>query len=195
LLAQARYLDLDKKEPVEREWRLSLTTGIGYMTAQNPDRINATQEEHLNALKSGFLIQGNVSYFLSETWGPSISLKRFRTSKTTKTLSTDLRLNFIGLGVAARTEFSDTINGFLNGHIGYVHYNDTAEEKKGRALGFDGFAGLDFQITESFFFRTSLGFFHSNIYKVSDSRGWTYGYRQGQSLSRVEFTGGIAIYL
>lgn len=135
---------LSRKSPEGKKPRvfLSVSMGLGYMTAEVPDDLQKVFRDYYNNLKTGFSYHLDGAFYLNKFIGVGLHYSHFRTSNSLNnviffrtrdtiigTLSDDITVNFFA--PTANFKFGSTQNKFsaiARAGIGYASYLNQAQQ-------------------------------------------------------------------
>ena len=209
-----RYRDFGYDEPTH--FRIGLQGGWSYMLGKVSSSVPAEFHSHFDALKTGYSLGGNATYFFNRMIGIGATYSMFRSAHSTDIevvdpdtynfitgkLADDLNIQYFGPSFNMRVmSESQAVQFIPYASIGYVSYkNDaafvTAYNVKGNTFAYALGAGLDIALHRNI----ALGVDVSAIFggldrlEITDEKGTrTLQLNDGQleSVSRIDVSGGI----
>nr|NQU90034.1 hypothetical protein [Bacteroidota bacterium] len=197
-------------------FRMALNGGWSYRTAKLSDAIPSDFEQYMRKLKSGYHINGDLSYFISEQLGFGIkyNYSNFKSELNdiivilpdstiqTGKMSDNIHIQFIGPFVSFRTLDMNNINSiYFNMAFGYLSFKDDAVlisryKLTGKSAGLYFDMGYDFSVSKDLVLGIQLSYLISSLSKYDLDDGTniqTIKLEEGnyESLSRLDLSIGL----
>ncbi len=199
--------------------RMALNGGYSYRTAGIANSVPSDLRDHTRALKSGYHLGGDISWFFAEQLGVGLNSSLFKASNSTPayidvgngsfsgitTLNEEVTILFLGPQFTTRFLNEDKTNAFImSSSLGYIGYVDDAvlgEEfkLKGSSLGYVFQLGYDLGLSDKLSLGLQVSLLAGTLTKIKKEQGAyseTIKLDEGsyESLSRIDFSVGFRFH-
>lgn len=199
-----------------QHFRLAVNGGYSYQTAKVAESVPSDFKDYIRALKSGYHLGGDITYFFTEPLGFGVKYHLFKSSnsmdniyieesdghRTYGKMSDDVTISFLGPSFSTRVLSYDKRNSFLmNIALGYMQYaNDKVVIDKykmtGSTVGLSFDFGYDIGLTKNLSLGLQLSFLTGTLFKYDLNDGTTtetIKLDQGEyeSLNRIDLSVGL----
>ena len=186
------------------KWQYGVRAGYAYRTAKVSDQISSQYQDYMKKLKSGFVLGGDIHYFVSEPLGFGLKYS-FNKHKNEEGIDVkdDISMHYIAASMLNRYVLVNPRNTFLLGiNLGYQSYKDKTivignhVDVTGSTAGFGLDAGFAHQLSAGSAIHFGLAYNMATLYKIKVGQGsikQTVKLEKGQyeGLSRLELTIGM----
>ncbi|GGB83950.1 outer membrane beta-barrel protein [Dyadobacter sediminis] len=186
------------------QWQFGIRAGYAYRTAKVSDQISSQYKDYIKKLKSGFVLGGDMHYFISEPlgFGLKYSFNKHKNEDGTD-LKDDISMHYIAASMINRYVLANPKSSFLLGiNLGYQSYKDKAVllgnalDMSGGTAGFGLDAGFAHQLSAGTAIHFGLSYTTATLYSINVGQG-SYKQKiklekgQYEGLSRLELTAGF----
>lgn len=195
--------------------KIGVSAGFSYLTAKISDQVPSELESYMKALKSGYHINAEISFFLSKIYGLGGFYSHFKTSNSTNVLVEDesgneyfgeladrIAVNYLGPIFTTRFMTPDNKGAFMfTFSLGYMGYTNNATliddiAITGKTMGLRIGLDYDLKIADYLLLDLKFSFTGGALSKVEiNNQGLTQtvSLEKGQyeSLSRIELSIGL----
>ncbi|KAA6437006.1 porin family protein [Dyadobacter flavalbus] len=186
------------------QWQFGIRAGYAYRTAKVSDQVSSQYKDYIKKLKSGFVLGGDLHYFISEPlgFGLKYSFNKHKHDDGTD-LKDDISMHYIAASMLNRYILANPKSSILLGiNLGYQSYKDktvlmgTALDMTGGTAGFGLDAGFTHQLSAGTAVHFGLSYTTATLYNINVGQGSNkqkIKLEKGQyeGLSRLELTAGF----
>lgn len=186
------------------KWQFGLRGGYAYRTAKVSNQISSQYQDYMKKLKSGFVLGGDIHYFVSEPlgFGLKYSFNKHKNEEGTD-VKDDITMHYIAVSMLNRYILVNPKNSFLLGiNLGYQSFKDKTivignpVDITGNSAGFGLETGFVHQLSAGSALHFGLAYNMATLYKIKVGQGaikQTVKLEKGQyeGLSRLELTIGM----
>lgn len=198
-----------------QHWRIAVNGGYSYHTARIAKNTPSDFTSYAKKLKSGYVLGGDASYFISEYWGLGVKASMLKSSNSLDNvyvedmlghrrygkMSDDITVTFIGPTFSSRyfdKEKKDAVYALLS--IGYLGYKNNCVlidkyQLTGSTLGTTLDIGYDIGLNEKLALGFQFSFLTGYLLEYNLKEGTNVQKikleDQAHSLNRIEFSVGL----
>ncbi len=208
-----------KKNDTFQRFRFALNGGYSYRTAKVAENVPYDFRDYTKALKSGYHLGTDLTYFFTDFMGAGVKYQMFKSSNSLDgiyieneygerkygKMSDDLTISFIGPSFSTRLLNHNKNNALiLNLSLGYMRYvnnNVIVDSYKitGGTLGSSLDIGYDIGLSENVSLGLQLSFLSGTLFKYNlndgvSTRTVSLEKNEYESLSRIDFSIGLRFH-
>lgn len=191
-----------KKQADYQVIRFALNMGYGYRTAPIADNVPGNLKDYYKKMKSGYVIEGHISGFTSESIGFGLKYNLFKSSGTSDQDGEEkININFIGPSFTTRFLNQDKTNAFIISLIlGRMGYTDKIggdyHQIQGSTFGIGWDLGYDIKLSKNTGIGFQLSLLSGTLTKVSYQNGINVSEidldeDEREGLGRIDLTVGL----
>jgi len=197
--------DMELNQAYLTEVRLDVNAGFGYMLADAPDGMSATQKRYYDELRSGFTFDADLVVYPWKSVGFGARFNSFSTKNRSSAddyiqFEDNISVAFLGGGISFKTDTrqKDATWGYIDLMAGYMSVKNNFELEnesfslKGSSIGYYLSPGLNLKLDKSVYLILKAGLMLGGIKKF-EVEGEEMELSDPDSMSRFDAMGGLSI--